>query len=149
MNSGSLNRERVARTVRAMPALFGIGNNGKCLTESPDIEEVSWRDLLHDYYRVMEIAHYLRRGGVKAMKYRIETGKTKFVPSDYFDEAHQNLSASFRDLYVPERGQQQSILDRLNKVSEEEEESVREFLSDIDKLLLAGNRQALTTEEFQ
>lgn len=140
MNADTLNYERVARLVRAMPALTGLASGETAAKTEADSGETSWQDLLGDYYRVMEIAQYVRRGGVKAMIYRVETGRAQFAPSDYFDEAHERLCSAFRDIYVPQ-ATKQSMLERLAAVTTEEEESVRSFLSEIDSILLSERRK--------
>lgn len=137
-----LTKARIAQILRAMPALVG-GHDSRTSLQSPhDIDEFSWKDLVEDYYRVMEIAHYVRRGGVKAMLYRVETGRTTFVPSDYFDEAHQSLSSTFRNIYVPRQPADEPVHERLAHVTEEEENAVAEFLPEIDQILLSVKRKA-------
>lgn len=145
MPTHKLTEDRVARIVRAMPALMGLGDG----QSSEDIagandEEFSWQDLIDDYYRVMEIAHYVRRGGVKAMIYRVETGRTTFVPSDYFDEAQVHIASPFQGTYV-HTPSSKPILERLQSVAAEEEEAVKTFLPQIDEVLLTGKRKNAAT----
>jgi hypothetical protein len=146
MTADSLTRERVAQIVRAMPLLVGAAdaqNSGKL---PPDVSEKAMRELLEDYYRVMEIAHYIRRGGVKAMIYRVETGRTTFVQRDYFDEAHEHLIAAYREIFTPP-DDEQPVLERLSAVTEQEEEIVKEFLPEIDHLLLSDKRKEAAMSE--
>lgn len=143
MASEALDRERIERVLRAMPELCG----GSAASQSADgQEQISWKDLLADYFRVMEIAHYVRRGGVKAMRYRIETGRAQFAPNDYFDEAAEKLCEAARAAELPER-HAQSVLERIDGVSAEEEDAVRDFLPRIDEILLAEKRKDAALSE--
>jgi hypothetical protein len=145
MSGDTLDRKRIERIVEAMPALVGA-SDGKSSEQIAD--ETSWRDLLRDYFRVMEIAHYVRRGGVKAMIYRVETGRVQLHPSDYFDEANATLLTHFRSIYIPPQSEQ-PVLERLAAVSEEEEEAVRDLLPEIDSILLSEKRKEAALSEEQ
>jgi len=146
LNDNALTKERIARMVQTMPALLGTLQGKITQNLSGEYSDVQWNAVLQDYYRVMEIAHYIRRGGVKAMIYRIETGRTTIAPGDYFDQAHVNLSASFRKLAICEVNNQ-SVLQRLVAVTSEEEELVRDFLPEIDQLLLSVKRKEAALSE--
>jgi hypothetical protein len=148
MGAEPLDRERIRRVVLAMPALVGAVEKSTTDSAAEKSDEISWQDLLEDYYRVMEIAHYVRRGGVKAMMYRVETGRAQFSPNDYFDEAHQELCEAFRGSYSPPSSdREQPVLERLAAVSREEEDVVREYLPDIDHILLSGKRKEAALSE--
>jgi hypothetical protein len=147
MAPGALDRERIERVVRAMPALVGANAASQAADgprEKPD--EISSKELLVDYFRVMEIAHYLRRGGVKAMIYRIETGRAQCAPNDYFDEAAERLCEAARACELPEQ-HGQPVLERLAAVSAEEEAVVREYLPRIDEILLSEKRKEAALSE--
>lgn len=141
-----LTRERVQNVVLAMPALVGAADKATHEGAAKAPDEISKRDLLEDYFRVMEIAHYVRRGGVKAVTYRIETGRAQLAPKDYFDEAHQELCGAFRDVFHPET-QEEPVLERLAAVTPEEEEWVRYYLPEIDHILLSERRREAALSE--
>lgn len=141
MAAEALSRERIERVVREMPALCGENSTSQAADAGGEkANEISWKDLIADYFRVMEIAHYLRRGGVKAMRYRIETGRTQCAPNDYFDEAAEELCEAVRSGELPEK-HGQSVLERLASVSEQEEAVIREYLPRIDEILLWKRRK--------
>lgn len=152
MPTRKLTEDRVARIVRAMPSLMGLGEGqssgeiSRAVAEPHDDEEFAWQDLIDDYYRAMEIAHYVRRGGVKAMIYRVETGRTTFVPSDYFDEAQVRIASAFQGTFVHESSTQ-PILERLQSISSEEEEAVQKYLPEIDEILLSEKRKDAAVAE--
>jgi hypothetical protein len=133
MTSPPLSRERVARVVKALPVLIG---HGSAVGEVLDIETML-PQLLKDYFQVIEIAHFVRRGGVAAMVYRLETGKTKFSPEDYLDRAHDRLLADFREIYKPEPRTPQSLLQILKETTPEQESAVKDVLPLLDALMLA------------
>ncbi len=139
LTANALSKERITRMVQSMPVLLGEVEAKIGEKLNSQYSEQHWTDVLEDYYRVMEIAHCIRRGGVKAMIYRVETGRPTFALDDYFDRTHENLAACF--------GKQekrvetdQSVLQRLVGISSEEEELVRSFLPEIDELLLSSRR---------
>lgn len=148
MTVDSLTRERVAQIVRAMPTFIGQADVQQSGKMPPNLSEQALRELLEDYYRVMEIAHYIRRGGVKAMIYRVETGRTTFAQRDYFDEANEHLISAYRDVFSPV-DDEQPVLERLAAVTEQEEDIVKEYLPEIDHLLLSEKRkEAAVPEDF-
>src|SRR5262249_36830453 len=137
--------QRVERVMESLPSLLGDA----CVAENSQLSHDSAVvDILADYFRIVEIAHYVRRGGIKAMIYRLETGKTKFVPVDYFDEAHERLTASYRKLYSPEQANQPPLMERLIAMTADEEEIVTRFLPQLDTFLLSDKRmEALLIDE--
>lgn len=137
MTSTPLTRERVARVVKALPVLIG---HSCAAGDIPDIETVL-PQLLKDYFRVMEIAHFVRRGGVSAMVYRVETGKTKFSPEDYLDRAHDRLLAEYKEIYKPEPRTEESLLQILKSTTPEEESAVKDVLPLLDGLLIAERQK--------
>jgi hypothetical protein len=148
MGAEPLDRERIHRVVLAMPALIGAPEKASHEAALKTADEITWKDLLEDYFRVMEIAHYVRRGGVKAVTYRIETGRAQLAPRDYFEEAHQELCEAFRSSYVPAENDQ-PVLERLAAVTFEEEELVRQYLPEIDHILLSEKRKEAALSEEQ
>lgn len=136
--------------MRCMPLLMSgaaiDAASGALPAEAADLPAV-----LEDYYRVMAIAHFIRRGGVKSMIYRVETGKTEFVPVDYYDEAHEQLAARYRKLIHRESAAAvHSLLQELRDITEEEERTVSEFLPQLDALLLSDRRrQAVAIDEHR
>lgn len=134
-----LTTARVHRLVQALPDLVGTRPSDG---NPPD----KWRgvpigELLRDYYRVLEIAHFVRRGGVKAMIYRLETGKAALTSFDYFDEAHQRLAVRFQNIYKPEEISESCLVHELKNISAEEEEAVKEVMPQLDAFLLLQKRQ--------
>lgn len=127
-----------------------LGNAKAASTAGTELQAGdSLMELLSDYYRVMEIAHFVRRGGIKAMIYRLETGRTKFVPVDYFDDAHQRLLECYQDIFKPAPSNDQSLIQRLKQVSSEEEGTVASYLPRLDELLLASKRhEAVLADEL-
>lgn len=140
MTANQLTKSRIEHVVNVMPILLGNAKAGSTAAAQLPAE-ASLPELLSDYYRVMEIAHFVRRGGIKAMIYRLETGRTKFVPVDYFDDAHQRLLECYQDVFKPSPSNDQSLIERLKQVSTEEEQTVSAFLPRLDDLLLASKRQ--------
>ncbi len=145
MTANELKTERVQAVVRALPSL--IHNEPGAPPWSERHQEL--KEILADFYRVAEIAHYVRRGGVKAMIYRLETGKTKFVASDYFDEAHERLTATYQNLGLkPEAEEPKCLLDRLRAITPEEEAAVTAVLPDLETFLLLQKRiEAVSVDE--
>jgi len=132
-----LTNDRVKVVVKSLPWLLVHGENADEAIEF----DCSPYDLLKDYFRVIEIAHFVRRGGVPAMLYRLETGKTKFSPSDYLDEAHAQLLSTYQDIYKPDPHTEESLLDLLRSVTPEEEAAVSAELAHLDSYMLAEKRK--------
>jgi hypothetical protein len=141
MTANHLNKERVQAVITALPSLTGQG---------PQIHfgSESLQQLLADYFRVVEVAHYLHRGGVKAMIYRLETGKAEFDTADYFDEAHERLTKQYAQAYTTAQANSGSLLERLRDITQEEEETVRHILPELENILLQHKRlEAILGEE--
>lgn len=132
-----LTQSRIEKVVKALPALIGHRDT----PGDSNLDSAAMEDLLRDYFRLMEIAYFVRRGGVSAMAYRLETGKTKFSPTDYLDDAHDRLLAQYKNVYKPEERNEGSLLDALRDVSGEEELAVAQVLPRLDDLLLADRRR--------
>lgn len=133
MTEHQLTSQRIEAILRALPALLG-------LEPALTIDKEPLRRLLSDYYRLVEIAHYVRRGGIKAMIYRLETGKTTFVPIDYFDEAHNDLSEPYKHVFSMSQVSEGCLLTRLQQISAAEEEIVTQVLPKMDSILLKNKR---------
>jgi hypothetical protein len=141
MAANHLNKKRIQEIIQVLPALLG---------QQPELEYAkdSVRHLLADYFRLVEIAHYVRRGGIKAMIYRLEIGKTELVDFDYFDEAHERLTSRYRQLYTTAEANTPPLIERLREMHVEEEDAVREFLPQLDALLLQDKRlEAVSSDE--
>jgi hypothetical protein len=141
MTSKELNKDRVRIILETLPSLIG---------QRPqlDLAEESVKGLLADYFRLVEIAHYVRRGGVKAMIYRLETGKTGFIEADYFDEAHERLISAYGQLYSAAQAKDRSLLERLHEFTADEEEAVKAILPELEDILLQDKRlEAVLSDE--
>lgn len=148
MTANRLTKLRVERVMKFIP-LFTAAGPALASVDDPDFDPGEITQILMDYYRVMEIAHFIRRGGVKAMLYRVETGKTKFQAVDYFDEAHERLASRYRQvIQVPVSPGEQSLLEALRAIGEDEEKVVSDVLLELDRLLLADRRsQSVLVDE--
>lgn len=139
--NAKLTSAQVQAVLDALPALVGI---------QPQLHLPSevLPQLLADYYRVVEIAHHVRRGGIKAMIYRLETGKTKNYTADYFDEATERLSRTYRQYFSTVEVQESGLLERLRDITAEEEEAVQRLLPELDALLIQDRRlEAVRSDE--
>jgi hypothetical protein len=136
MHCEPLTEQKIQKLMAALPELFGHARDASRppLTSEP----AALMQLLNDYYRLMEIAHYIRRGGIKAMVYRLQTGRLDFQPVDYFDEANDRLAEHFACI-LP-KPQPANMLEHLQGISDEEEEAVKACLKDLDTFLIAAHR---------
>jgi hypothetical protein len=139
MKVDHLTAARIESVLNALPVLSGQ----KDAPANIGAGDAGLPDLLRHYYRLMAIAHYVRRGGVQAMIYRLETGKTKLSPTDYLDEAHDRLLARYKDVYAPPMHTDQSLLEELKEVSPDEEAAVSEVLPQLDAYLLSERHKNL------
>jgi hypothetical protein len=105
---------------------------------------------LADYYRLIEIAGFVRSGGVKAMIYRLETGMRNVTTCEYFDEVTARLKAAGvspdMEAYPPAS---HSLIDRLRSVSDAEEAAVRAVLPEIDRALASLGQPRLSASPAQ
>ncbi len=102
---------------------------------APDIE-------ISNLSLVMELSTYVRNGGVKALRYRVETTRVILQP-DYYDRLSNELCYECVDgefcssLRKPSR----SLFQRLNEINEDDEALVASSIAEIDELLLELGRR--------
>lgn len=129
---------------RVLALLKELSSKGRLGFEEADPEVLD--SVISDYYRILEIAHHVRRGGIKAMIYRLETGRVEFVPVDYFDEAGSWLEPYYRGEVQPPENTHAHLLERLKAVKATEEEAVAKTLPEIDEFLLVEARDSAVKE---
>ena len=91
---------------------------------------------------VMELSGYVRRGGTKALAYRLETGSSKITP-DYFDALADSLCWQLiGGEFQPGRQPADAFLfQRLKEINLVDESLVAKALGEIDDILLALSRK--------
>ncbi len=108
------------------------------------------RQFLLDSKRLLEIAGYVRQGGVKSMVYRLETGLSLPLAPNYFAGAIERLFIIARQGELTDAGFEanHSCLERLASIAPEEEDAVASCMSQLDEILLSrSRRQSLAIEE--
>lgn len=93
---------------------------------------------LRRFARLMEIAGYVRAGGVKSMIYRLETGR-RDPATGYFEVVSTCVERylSGQDFSVQKQPQSaSSLLLHLEQISADEEKLVDKFLTQIDSLMM-------------
>jgi len=135
MVTNVLTPEKIRRVLALLAQLAKKGRHG---FEEADPEVLD--SVVSDYYRILEIAHHVRRGGIQAMIYRLETGRVEFVPVDYFDETSSWLEPYYRGKVHPPEITNTHLLERLKAVKPEEEDAVSKTLSEIDDFILVKAR---------
>ena len=105
---------------------------------------------LADVAKVMELSIYVRNGGVKAIRYRLETGGMT-LSQDCFDAlAKQLCLKSEANNYEPVLDEQiTNLLSRIRDVDLEDEARVSAAISEIDQLLLELNKRVENISEEQ
>ncbi len=105
---------------------------------------------LADVAKVMELSIYVRNGGVKAIRYRLETGGMT-LSQDCFDALAKQLCLKEEaDEYAPILDEQNTnLLSRIRDVDLEEEAKVSAAISEIDQLLLELNKRVENISEEQ
>jgi hypothetical protein len=141
MVTNVLTPEKIRRVLALLTELANKGSHG-FEEADPDLLD----SVISDYYRILEIAHHVRRGGVKAMIYRLETGRVEFVPVDYFDEASSWLEPYYKGRVQPPEVSNAHLLERLKAVKPAEEDAVSDTLSDIDAFILVKARDSAVKE---
>jgi hypothetical protein len=112
-------------------------------------------DLLPSLARLLDLAGFVRNGGVKVMLYRVETG-CRTIVADYFQDMSHRLSLALRRqegefalrqlsgrescwrIVVPTAS---SLISMLRKAKPEEEQLVSSFLPRIDCILIEISRR--------
>lgn len=94
-------------------------------------------EILGELAQIMEISCYVRHGGIKAIIYRLETGRCNLV-KDYFDSVAAELSYKYQDgnFVSPKEGTQSTLLERLKAIDAQDELIVSAAISEIDEILL-------------
>lgn len=90
---------------------------------------------LEDLERMLNVAAYVRSGGVKAMIYRLETG-WRSQSADMFDEISKRFIIREGKLEPDTDTTVASLLDNLKSVGPEEEAAVKARLRKIDELVV-------------
>ena len=106
------------------------------------LDQAAADEVIADWYKIVEIAHYIRRGGISAMIYRLETGHLELVPSDYFDEASRAIGEHYSGKVTPPESSKHQLVARLREVDESEEKAVANCLFEIDEFVLSGARSS-------
>lgn len=105
---------------------------------------------LRRFARLLEIAGYVRAGGVKSMIYRLETGRRN--PATGYFEVVSNCVERYlseQDFSLQKQHQSvSSLLFHLEQISPEEEKLVDKFLAQIDSLMMFRQSDEGTSAGF-
>lgn len=97
---------------------------------------------ISDVSKIMELSIYVRNGGVKAIKYRLETGGLTLAQDCFDAMAKQLCLRPEGDKFIPNLDEHYTTLStRIREVDAEEEARVSAAISEIDRLLLELNKR--------
>lgn len=91
---------------------------------------------LEQFNHLLEIASYVRAGGIKSCLYRLETGSPNQTP-DFFDTISEKLRFKFNNGQLQKTGSETpSLFQQLNSISSEDEQITSDLRAELDAALL-------------
>lgn len=91
---------------------------------------------LEEFNQVLEIASYVRAGGIKSCLYRLETGSPNQTP-DFFDTISEKLRFKFSKGQLQKTASETpSLFQHLNSISAEDEQITSDLRPELDAALL-------------
>ncbi len=97
--------------------------------------------LIESLSLIMELSTYVRNGGVKALLYRLETGRCNLTP-DFYDLLSNELCYKFdQGKLMPSLDKSSSFFQRLKAIDASDEKIVAASIAEIDELLIELGRR--------